>query len=251
VAADRAQRCAIAAMAKAPHAGRVKTRLTPPLTADQATQLSAAFLADVTANIALAGRDAPIDGFIAYAPAGSVAQFDGMVAPGTGFVLADGEHAAPPEIAGFGRCLYDAMHGLLALGYGAACLVNADGPTLPTAILVEAARALAAPRDRVVLGPADDGGYYLIGMRAAHAALFRDIAWSTGAVAEQTRARIDALGLECVVLPRWYDVDDPATLRALIAELDGAAGAGYRAPATTRWLAAHDIRRRLAAEPAA
>jgi glycosyltransferase A (GT-A) superfamily protein (DUF2064 family) len=102
-----------------------------------------------------------------------------------------------------------------------------------------------------VLGPADDGGYYLIGMRAAHAGLFRDIAWSTAAVAEQTRARIAALGLECIVLPRWYDVDDPATLRALVAELDGAPGEGYRAPATTRWLAAHDIRRRLAAEPAA
>jgi hypothetical protein len=123
-------------MAKAPHSGRVKTRLTPPLTPDEATGLSAAFLADVTANIALAGAGAPIDGFIAYAPAGSTAAFDGVIAPGTGLVLADGERAAPPEVGGFGRCLYDAVHGLLALGYGAACLVNADGPTLPTAILV-------------------------------------------------------------------------------------------------------------------
>ncbi|MBI3515010.1 MAG: glycosyltransferase [Proteobacteria bacterium] len=254
--ADRAQRCAIAVMAKAPRAGRVKTRLTPPLAPDEATALSACFLRDVTANIALAGRIAPIDGFIAYAPAGSGAQFDGMLEPGTGLVLADGSRDAPPGVDGFGRCLLDAVRGLFELGYGAVCLLNADGPTVSTEFLVEAATRLAAAGERVVLGPADDGGYYLIGMQAPHAALFRGVAWSTALVANQTRARIGELGLELVTLPSWYDVDDVATLRTLVAELDGVAsprGQGYAAPVTARWLVRHDIRARLAgaAEPAA
>ena len=60
------------------------------------------------------------------------------------------------------------------------------------------------PGDRVVLGPAEDGGYYLLGMRQAHASLFADIAWSTGTVARDTRLRAAALGLEMVELPVWY-----------------------------------------------
>src|SRR5258706_2530600 len=112
VSAERAQRCAIAVMAKAPHAARVKPRLTPPLTPDEATTLSACFLRDVTANIALAGRAASIDGFVAYAPAGSAAQFDGMIEPGTGLVLADGSPEAPSGVEGFGCCLLDAAREL-------------------------------------------------------------------------------------------------------------------------------------------
>ena len=83
-------------------------------------------------------------------------------------------------------------------GFGAVCLLNSDSPTLPTALLVRAARALLAPGERVVLGPAEDGGYYLLGMKQPHAHLFADIAWSTDSVAAATRARAAALGLEVV-----------------------------------------------------
>src|SRR5437868_6108868 len=99
--ADRsgtATRCAIAVMAKAPRVGRVKTRLVPPLTQDEATALSVCFLSDVTANIALAGRATAIDGFIAYAPADSEGSFEGVIAPGTELVLADGSGAAAPGV---------------------------------------------------------------------------------------------------------------------------------------------------------
>ena len=116
------------------------------------------------------------------------------------------------------------MQSLLAAGFGAACVLNADSPTLPTAALRRAAALLAAPGERVVLGPADDGGYYLLGMTAPHAALFTDIAWSTADVAEQTRAAAASHGLELVELETWYDVDDRAALRRLLAELAPAAG---------------------------
>src|SRR4051794_25851085 len=127
------ERCAIAVMAKAPRAGKVKTRLMPPLSADEAAGLSGCFLRDVTANIALAARSAPIDGFIAYAPAGDQGLFGPVVEPGTGFVLADGAPAMPPGVVGFGRCLLHAAQGLFARGYRAVCLLNSDSPTLPTA----------------------------------------------------------------------------------------------------------------------
>ncbi|HUA56507.1 MAG TPA: TIGR04282 family arsenosugar biosynthesis glycosyltransferase [Candidatus Sulfotelmatobacter sp.] len=240
-------RCAVAVMAKAPAVGRVKTRLVPPLSLDEAAALGGCFLRDVTANIALAGRSAPIDGFVAYAPAGSEALFESVIEPGTGFVLADGSPSMPAGVDGFGRCLLHAVQGLLARGYGAVCLVNSDGPTLPTAFLVEAATALAVPGDRLVLGPADDGGYYLIGMKQAHAPVFAAIDWSTERVTSQTRDRADAIGLDTVMLRSWFDVDDVASLRLLVDALDGGGRDGsYGAPETTRWLAETDMRRRLA-----
>ena len=107
---------------------------------------------------------------------------------------------------------------MLARGHQSAVVVNADGPTLPTARLVRAAVALEAEGDRVVLGPADDGGYYLLGVKAAHAHLFADIGWSTDSVATTTRVRAAELGLEVVELPSWYDVDDPESLNRLAAE---------------------------------
>jgi uncharacterized protein len=228
--------CAIAVMAKAPVPGRVKTRLVPPLTHEAAVALSRSFLRDITENIRRAARERPIRGCVAYAPAGSEALFDGALAPGTGFVLADGSTDMPPRVQGFGRCLLHAAQTLFAQGYGAVCLLNSDSPTLPTALLAQAAQALAAAGDRVVLGPADDGGYYVIGMKAPHRHLFEDIAWSTDRVADQTRERARALGLHVVELATWYDVDDRAALLRLVRGVASAAAGDdlppYAAPAT-------------------
>ncbi len=229
------KRCAIGVMAKAPQAGRSKTRLCPPLQHEQAASLSAAFLRDITENIALAARDAPIVGLIAYAPAGSAHLFDGHLATGTHLLLADGTPPMPDNVQGFGRCLLHAVQAMLAQGHDAACVLNSDSPTLPTAYLARAATALLAPGERVVLGPAEDGGYYLLGMTSAHAALFADIAWSTETVAQSTRDRAAALGLELVELPIWYDVDDRSSLARLFEETTSpASSAHYPAPATAR-----------------
>src|SRR5205807_3189900 len=145
---ERAGRCAIAIMAKSPDAGRVKTRLSPPLRPDEARELSACFLRDMTQMLVSAGRAAAIDGYIAFAPAGSEASFAPIVAPGTGFVLADGAIDAPAGVEGFGRCLLQAAQTLFDLGYGAVGLLNSDSPTLPMPLLIEAARHLAAPGER-------------------------------------------------------------------------------------------------------
>jgi rSAM/selenodomain-associated transferase 1 len=210
--------CAIGVMAKAPRPGFSKTRLCPPLRPEQAARLSAAFLRDITENITLAARQTAITGYVAYAPAGQEALFDGVLASRTGLLLADGSPLMPSNVQGFGRCLLHAILAMLARGHGAAVVLNSDSPTLPTALLARTGALLAADGDRVVLGPADDGGYYLLGMKAAHAHLFADIAWSTYSVAETTRTRATELGLEVAVLPAWYDVDDQAALNRLLDE---------------------------------
>ena len=225
-------RCAIAVVAKAPRPGFSKTRLVPPLSPDSAAALGAAFLRDTTENIALASRAAAIQGYVAYAPAGLEPLFSGHVADNTPLLLADGSGEMPQGVQGFGRCLLHAVRALLEAGFGAACVLNADGPTLPTAILVRAARLLAAPGDRAVLGPAEDGGYYLLGLKRAHAELFADIAWSTDAVAAQTRERAGSIGLELAELPVWYDIDDGAALNRLLASWREPPGDAFHAPAT-------------------
>jgi uncharacterized protein len=233
--------CAIGVMAKAPQAGRSKTRLCPPLHPGQAAALGAAFLRDTTENIAAAGRLARITGYVAYAPQGSEALFDGHLADGTALLLADGSPPMPERVQGFGRCLLHAIQDMLAQGHEAACVLSADSPTVPTRFLVRAAEILLAPGDRAVLGPADDGGYYLLGLKAAHAEMFADIAWSTGGVADATRDRAGSLGLPLVELESWYDVDDAASLGTLLTETGG-----YAAPVTRMAIDHLGVRRLLA-----
>ncbi|HEV8679529.1 MAG TPA: TIGR04282 family arsenosugar biosynthesis glycosyltransferase [Stellaceae bacterium] len=221
--------CAVAIMAKAPRVGEVKTRLVPPLSPAEAAALGSCFIQDIASNILAAARDAPIEGYVAYSPPGSEDVFAAL--------LPAGVHLLRPRRVGLGDALFDAAEDLLAAGYGAACLVNADSPTLPTAVLVEAARLLAAPGDRLVLGPAADGGYYLIGLKQPHHRLFADIAWSTERVFRQTLERAGEIGLETIALPGWYDVDDVDSLRQLMWELRGIADRrGYAAPHTAAFL---------------
>jgi hypothetical protein len=235
---DPQSTCAMAVMAKAPRPGRAKTRLCPPLLPRQAAELSAAFLRDVTENIALAARAAPIHGYVAYAPAGEEHYFDSHIADGTKLVLADGSPPMPSGVKGFGRSLLHAAQALFASGYRAVCLVNSDSPTLPTSLLIEAAHVLLAAGEHVVLGPADDGGYYLLGMNQPHAHLFADIAWSTQSVAATTYARAVSLEFDVVTLPTWYDVDDAASLARLLDEAEGrpAGLQRYSAPVTMAWI---------------
>jgi hypothetical protein len=119
----------------------------------------------------------------------------------------------------FGDCLFKAVADLLAVGHESAVVLNSDSPTLPTALLVEAAETLGQPGDRAVLGPSTDGGYYLIGLKRPHRRLFEDIDWSTERVAAQTLVRAQELGLAVHQLPSWYDVDDLAALHTLVGEL--------------------------------
>ncbi len=227
--------CALTVMAKAPRPGRVKTRLSPPLTLEQTAALNVRFLRDTTENLAAVPQSA---GLISYTPRGDEALFAGLLPETFGLVLQRGD--------GFGERLLAAAEDVLAIGYGAVCLIDSDSPTVPTAAFAQAVSALLAPghERRVVLGPSHDGGYYLIGMSAAHREPFERITWSTGSVLEETLERCREASLEVVVLPTWYDVDDARTLEIIEAELlEGerpgfAEVDGYAAPHTRELLMA-------------
>jgi hypothetical protein len=226
-------------MAKASAPGRAKTRLVPPLTFDQAANLNTAFLQDVAENLVLAdeqarpaaGHNPTIVGYAAYGPPGSTDFFRGILPGSIGMIEA--------WLPNFGDCLFHTIGEIFRRGHESAVVLNSDSPTLPTAFLVETAEVLARPGDRAVLGPSTDGGYYLLGLKHAHARMFEDITWSTERVAQQTLARAREIGLDVHVLPTWYDVDDVAALKRLEAELRDADPRPRREPAQRPRFAAH------------
>ena len=124
---------------------------------------------------------------------------------------------------------------LLACGFGQVVLVGADLPTLPAAYVVDALERLTCQQECLVLGPAEDGGYYLIGMTRVHGELFTGIPWGTADVLHRTQEAADALRLSVKLLPSWYNVDIPANLhRVRHHTQDGDSVATY----TRAWLEA-------------
>ncbi|MDQ2834813.1 MAG: TIGR04282 family arsenosugar biosynthesis glycosyltransferase [Acidobacteriota bacterium] len=231
----RAGLCALAVMAKAPRAGKVKTRLAPPLTLDEAAALNVCFLRDTTENLAAVAARGGAAGVISYTPLGDEALFDGLLPE---------EFALLPQRGdGFGERLLATAEDLLACGFGSVCLIDSDSPTVPAEAFRQAVEALERPGDRIVLGQSEDGGYYLIGLKRAHAEVFAGITWSTPAVFEETLTAARRADIEVVELPMWYDVDDAATLEILEGELlrgvapPFAAMAGYAAEHTREFLA--------------
>ena len=214
---------AVAIMAKAPRPGTVKTRLCPPLLAKEAAALYQCFLLD---KIAAVGALADAQPVIAYTPDDARPEFD-VLAPGFAFVAQDG-----PDL---GARLHATLAGLLAAGHAGAIAVDSDTPTLPREFLQQAIDCLTRPGPDVVLGPTEDGGYYLIGVRAAHRTLFDSVPWSTSDVLAVTLRRAAAAGLRAVCMPAWFDVDTPDDLRRLQIVLDG--GATVEAGQTGRYLA--------------
>lgn len=231
----RQSMCALAVMAKAPRPGKVKTRLSPPLTLDESAALNICFLQDTTNNIAEVVAQSPAAGLICYTPVGDEAAFDGLLPEGFSLIPQRGE--------AFGERLLAAAEDILTSGYGAVCLIDSDSPTLPAKALELAVEALIQPGDRVVLGGSEDGGYYLIGLKHLHPMLFESVTWSTASVYRETLERIRDARLDLVELPLWYDVDDAATLAVLEEELLNGVRPrfsridGYRAEITRDYLA--------------
>ena len=203
---------AVAIMAKAPRAGEVKTRLCPPLSLVDAAELYRRLLLDKIEQVRSL-RTASLA--IAYTPGEARAFFE-EVAPG--FVL------VPQRGADLGDRLANSLGELLDTGHRGALAIDSDTPTLPLEFLQQALDLIVTPEIDVVLGPTEDGGYYLIGLRAVHRELFEAMAWSTQQVLPETIRRADAKGLRVACLPPWYDIDTPddlARLRMALAASDG------------------------------
>jgi len=136
----------------------------------------------------------------------------------------------------FGDRLIFAAEDLFKVGFASVCLINSDSPTVPSQSFSQAVKLLRLPGDRTVLGPCDDGGYYLIGLKSVHRELFEQIDWSTEHVLEQTRQRAAEIDVEVKLLPVGYDVDDHATLQRLCGELFGENSRDGLAPNTRKFL---------------
>ena len=226
-----ANHCALAVMTKAPQAGKVKTRLTPPLSSEEAAALNTCFLRDTAAAIAKTAKDGSARGIAVYTPVGAEAAYAGILPEEFELVAQRGD--------AFGERLAFATEDLLKLGFHSLCLIDSDSPTVPQQAFAQAVEFLSQPSDSVVLGPSDDGGYYLIGLKKLHRELFEGIDWSTERVLEQTVQRAREIDLPVHLLPTWYDVDDRNTLNRLCQELfgtNGNASAGDSAPATREFL---------------
>ena len=239
---------AVALMTKAPRAGQVKTRLVPPLTNEEAAQLNRCFLRDTGAAISFccSGLTAPspgrptVHGVAVYTPVGSESDYTDIL-PANFSLL-------PQRGNNFGERLYLAAEDLFKCGFDAVCLIDSDSPTVPAENFAQAIELLSLPGDRIVLGPCDDGGYYLIGLKRLHRELFERIDWSTERVFEQTSQRATQIGVRIHELPRGFDVDDRTTLHRLCDELLGKNARNSIAPQTTeflRELIARDDRERI------
>ena len=211
---------ALIVFAKAPEAGRVKTRLSPALTPADAAALYEAFLRDALDRYARLGAEAGGPAVRLY------------LAGDPGDLVPDGVSVHPQRGDGLGERMLRAFVETFAAGHNRAIVVGTDHPTLPDAFFGLTFEALDDPLT-AVLGPSDDGGYYLLGLNDIVPDLF-DMDYSHPDVFEDTLERVMEADLTPVVLPPHYDVDDVATLRRLVEEWRGGADTG---PRTARMLA--------------
>jgi hypothetical protein len=214
----------VVVMAKRPVPGKTKTRLCPPLTPLEAAELYEALLKD---TMELVSGLRGVETAVAVSPRSAVDEMRRMAPRGARMIAVEG--------ADIGECLRSATTQLFSEGFTRVVAVNSDGPTLPAEYIERAVEMLT--HSDVVLGPAEDGGYYLIGMRQQQPGLFTDIEWSSSRVAVQTLERAAAAGLAVAQLPSWYDVDTPAELERLRKEL--VARPPGIAPCTRAFLARH------------
>ena len=239
---------ALALMTKAPRAGKVKTRLVPPLTNEEAAELNRCFLQDTGAAISAcckgfmarsSGRPS-VRGIAVYTPIGAESDYADILPADFSLVPQRGES--------FGERLYFAATDLFRSGFDSVCLIDSDSPTIPVENFIIAVELLSLPGDHIVLGPCDDGGYYLIGLKRLHREVFEEVNWSTDRVLEQTKQRATEIGVDVHELPRGFDVDDRATLHRLCDELLGTNARDGVAPQTQKFLqklVARDGRRRV------
>ena len=190
-------------MAKYPVAGRVKTRLAAELGDETACALQRAFVLDLAERL----RELPYAVTWAFWPPS--APFAELIGHG---------RCRPQSGKDLGERMAAAVEAELAEGATPVVVLGADVPHVDLACVRRAVLALAADAD-VVLGPALDGGYYLIALRAAAPALFTGIAWGTDGVMRATLAQAARLGLRVELVPETFDVDQVADLARLRAAM--------------------------------
>jgi uncharacterized protein len=199
--------------ARVPVPGNVKTRLIGPseasgLTAEQACSLHLACVGDVAELLERALPHAQKWLYWSEAPGPECSVGELGLPPSFGIALQSGSD--------LGERMARAVERTLSAGAGRVLLVGSDSPTLPPEYLSQAIAALES--SDVVIGPSDDGGFYLIGAKSFKREIFDGVAWSSAETYAQTVANVRASGLTLTTLPSWYDVDEWRDLQRMISE---------------------------------
>ena len=197
---------ALIIMAKEPQVGSTKTRLCPPMKLGEAAKFYEALLWD---TIEMVAGVQGIDLAIAITPPESAAYFKRIASPDSILI--------PVACADIGECLAQVLSQLITMGYRQVMALNSDGPTLPPRYIQTAIKEL--DQHDLVMGPAEDGGYYLVGFRQLYASIFTGIDWSTDQVLAQTLRKAEQLNLSVHLLPPWYDIDTADDIHRLQEEL--------------------------------
>lgn len=189
----------ILVVAKEPRPGRVKTRLCPPLTAEQAASVAAACLADTFAAALASGADEV------------VAVLDGE----PGWWCPPAVRVVPQATGSFAARLDDAW----THARGPAVQIGMDTPQVSAALLDEAMDAVASSPGGGVIGPATDGGWWLLGLRDRVPGAFHGVPMSAPDTAALQRRRLADLGVEVRDAPPLTDIDTFDALRRVVATL--------------------------------
>jgi len=201
---------ALVVMARVPSDTRGKSRLTRDLGGDHVALRGALLQDTLDAVRGVAGADV----FIAFEPADAIAEMRGLVG--------DGTRLFPQQGDTLGDRMGNAFERLFAEGYSTVVMIGSDLPSLPASYVAQAFHCVRDTPDRLVIGPASDGGYYLIGLRRLCPELFTSIAWSTADVLSTTTRIAERCGLTVSFLPPWHDVDTVDDLRGVLRDPDGA-----------------------------
>jgi rSAM/selenodomain-associated transferase 1 len=201
---------------KHPRPGQVKTRLAEHIGSQGAVSLSAAFLDDLTFEFRGVGEKR----ILGYWPADSANYFE----PFTRI----GYDLWPQPEGDLGARLIAFFSKTLQGGNDRAVIIGSDSPTIPMEYVNQAFDRLE--EFDCVIGPATDGGYYLIGLRKSVPELFQNIAWSGSSVLSQTVQRIVTEGLSLALLPPWYDIEDVDDLWMLAGHIRAMTRSGQTHP---------------------
>lgn len=201
------KRNALAIMLKTPVPGRVKTRLTPPLTPSESSRLYTLFIKDIFSRVTLLKK---IDLYAAWAALPGLKT--SLARKDFGAIIPAGVGVFPQKGATLGERLYNVFARLFKKGYGSVAVIGSDSPDIPIGFIEEAFKRLEDPSVDVVLGPAKDGGYYLIAMKRPVKEVFKGVRFSTPFALEDTIERVREMSLGLRLLPPWHDIDRPADL---------------------------------------
>lgn len=196
---------ALIVFAKVPEPGKVKTRLTSLLSPEWAATLYESFLLDALDVYCSLNVDVRL-------------YFSSPVEMIPGRFHLEALSLHEQKGPGLGERMATAFVETFIAGYERAIVIGTDHPTLPVSFIDQAFELLEGPH-RVVIGPSDDGGYYMLGMSEFYSALFKDMTYSHDQVFSQTMARAASTDASLHVLPTWYDVDTPDALKRLIRDM--------------------------------